>query len=458
MIKTTGTASGPVRTRRPARRLLPILSPVALALAMFFTFVAMPLPALSAPPELEQLQELKRRIEEAKERHHGLREERKALQEEAARISAELVQMAARMQALEQRLSRTERRIAELKEKRGELMTRLLANRELMIRLLAALQRLRRDPPPPFVTSPEDVLEAVRSALLMGAVLPQLDARAQELKAGLEQLQRLEHQLQEEREKRSRDLARLRETSGRMQGMLRLKEELLAHTRRQLLEQTKRLARLLRQARTLEELLAVLERERRREERGKRKPQRKGEGPAQRPGIPTPATPEKPEGRKPPAPPPPRLALADFARLKNRLPWPAQGRKLAGFGERTPLPGRARGIYLATRAGAVVTAPVNARVEMAGPFRTYGKLVILDVGRGYRILLAGLATLDVKTGDWVRAGEPLGRMGDRPAPATLISRHVEPGRPILYMEIRHHNRLRDPALWLIRSRRQASRQ
>ncbi len=422
----------------------------------------------SPPPEQRQLELLKQRIKEAERQHRNLREEQQALQREAARISGGLVRMAAKMQALEQRLSQAERRIAELESQRGTLISRLHANREAMAHLLAALQRLRRDPPPPFVTSTEDVLKAVRSALMMGAVLPGLDARARKLKADLEKLVRLERQLKEERRQRARALARLRETSGRMQGMLRLKEDLLARTRRRLSHQARRLARLTRQARTLEELLAALERERERQRQARaqrektlkaqreQKPEREK---AMAEGEPEQGAPLGQERKKDtPSAGLRRLALADFAVLKGRLPWPAQGRKLVGFGQKTPLLGKSRGIYLATRPGAVVTTPVNARVEMAGRFRTYGKLVILEVGGGYRIVLAGLARLNVKTGDWVRAGEPLGRMGERPAPAIVIGNRIEQGRPILYMEIRHHDRLRDPARWLIRSRKQAYRQ
>ncbi len=446
-------------------RLAPALA-LALILAAPLAEARATARATAGQPERQQLEALQRRIEEARKRRQDLQEERQALQREAARISGELVRMAAKMQALEQRLSEAERRIAELERKRGELLSRLLANREVMARLLAALQRLRRDPPPPFVTSPDDVLKAVRGALMMGAVLPGLDARARRLKDDLESLARLRERLRSAREERQRDLLRLRETAGRMQGMLRLKQDLLARTRRQLAQQSERLARLMRQASTLEELLSALERERRQRVQ-EPSPQEKrtgpgtakgGQPPGQAQGAETSDPPTPQASPEQPAPPPRRLALAPFASLRNRLPWPAQGRKLAGFGQRTELLGKARGIYLATRPHAVVTAPVNARVEMAGPFRTYGKLVILDVGGGYRILLAGLAGLNVKTGDWVRAGEPLGRMGERPAPATIIGKRIEPGRPILYMEIRQHNRLRDPAQWFVRSRRQAYRQ
>ena len=437
-----------------ARKLL-----LLLAFAGFLPGVASLGGHAQEPLRKQELEHLKQRIERARAEQRRLEREREALRREAARISGDIVRLAARAQALEQQVARAERRIADLQKRRGAILLKLSANRAATARLLAALQRLKSDPPPPFVTNPEDVLKAVRGALAMGAVLPGMRRQAETLRHDLEQLARVQEQLRRERESQRKNLARLRETTGRLQGMLKLKRELLARTESQLDTQRRNLALLLKQAKTLQELIATLERERRlAEERRKREEERRKseeEARAKREQVP-----EGPKGGKESTGRPaarPRLApRVAFASLKGRLPWPAQGRRLVRYGQVTRLLGRSRGLYLSTLANAVVTAPADAKVEVAGPFRTYGKLVILDAGKGYRILLAGLHDLNVKTGEMVRAGEPVGRMGTRPAPATIPDEKVDTTRPILYMELRHGNRLMDPSRWLAGSRRAAA--
>lgn len=435
-----------MRNGHIAAILCPLLAAAGVLLA------AMPAPAQETLRK-QELEHLQQRIEKARDEQRRLEREREALRRETERISADMVRLAARVQALEQRIARAERRIGELEKRRGVILSKLSANRATTARLLAALQRLKSDPPPPFVTNPQDVLKAVRGALAMGAVLPGMRSQAEALRHDLEKLARVQRQLREERESRRENLSRLREATGRLQGMLKLKRELLARTESQLDTQRRNLALLLKQAKTLQELIATLERERqlaekrhKKEEEETRKRQERQTAERQE---------EKERAERPVITPRPAPRVS-FASLKGRLPWPAQGRRLVRYGQETKLLGRSRGIYLATLANAVVTAPVDAKVEVAGPFRTYGKLVILDAGKGYRILLAGLHELDVKTGELIRAGEPVGRMGTRPAPATVPDEKVDTARPILYMELRHGNRLMDPSRWLAGGRRAAA--
>jgi septal ring factor EnvC (AmiA/AmiB activator) len=42
--------------------------------------------------------------------------------------------------------------------------------------VLAALQRIGRHPPPAIMVRPEDALQSVRTAIMLGAVLPEMRA------------------------------------------------------------------------------------------------------------------------------------------------------------------------------------------------------------------------------------------------------------------------------------------
>jgi len=80
---------------------------------------------------------------------------------------------------------------------------------------------------------------------------------------------------------------------------------------------------------------------------------------------------------------------------------------------------------------------VAGTVLLAGDFRSYGKLVVLDAC-GFDVLLAGLNTLSVRGGDVVDVAGEVGRM---PGDATR-------GLPVLYFEVRGAGRPVDPNSFL----------
>ncbi|MDB5379060.1 MAG: Peptidoglycan-specific endopeptidase family, partial [Rubritepida sp.] len=97
--------------------------------------------------------------------------------------------------------------------------------------------------------------------------------------------------------------------------------------------------------------------------------------------------------------------------------------------------GPSRGLTFAAQPGARVTAPCSGNVAFAAPFRSYGRMVILDCGGGQHLVLAGMDRLDVAGGQRVRSGEPVGVLPASP-------------RPTLYMELRRRGEAVDPRPWL----------
>ncbi|MBL8772865.1 MAG: peptidoglycan DD-metalloendopeptidase family protein [Phenylobacterium sp.] len=63
-------------------------------------------------------------------------------------------------------------------------------NRHRLARLLSVLEQLRRDPPPALLVSPEDAKDAVRAAILVRAMTPELQARAQHYAEGASEVMR----------------------------------------------------------------------------------------------------------------------------------------------------------------------------------------------------------------------------------------------------------------------------
>jgi septal ring factor EnvC (AmiA/AmiB activator) len=119
---------------------------------------------------------------------------------------------------------------------------------------------------------------------------------------------------------------------------------------------------------------------------------------------------------------------------------PVAGRIVIHYGVPT-LGGPSTGLSYATAPGAVVTTPCAGTVMFAGPFSSFGLLVITDCGSGASVVLAGMAALDVAQGQHLARGQPVGTMqGFSPA---------DPAHePHLYMELRQNGAPADPTAWL----------
>ena len=125
---------------------------------------------------------------------------------------------------------------------------------------------------------------------------------------------------------------------------------------------------------------------------------------------------------------------------RGQLGSPVAGSVIKAFGEPGEA-GPASGVSYGAPPAARVSAPCGGRVVFAGPFRSFGQLMIIDCGGGYHFVLAGLDRLDVAVGRPVQAGEPVGVM------ATWDPR--TPGsRPQLYVELRDHGQPVNPAPYL----------
>jgi murein hydrolase activator len=162
-------------------------------------------------------------------------------------------------------------------------------------------------------------------------------------------------------------------------------------TRDRLEAERRRSLELAARAMTLRELLAGVTEERRRDEAKQRSAE------------------EEAERRRQELLKRPRTA---FTEMQGQIKFPAQGERLREYGEGDGFGGHSKGLYIATRKLAQVTAPADADIEFAGEFRSYGQLLILNVGEGYHVLLAGLGRITAEAGQTMRAGEPIGSMGE----------------------------------------------
>ena len=134
-----------------------------------------------------------------------------------------------------------------------------------------------------------------------------------------------------------------------------------------------------------------------------------------------------------------------FASAKGLLAMPVNGARIREFGGSDGAGGVEKGISLATRPGAQVTTPCDGWVVYAGPFRSYGQLLILNAGGGYHVLIAGMEHISVNIGQFVLTGEPVATMGTMSQVASILAANAS--QPVLYIEFRKNGTPIDPGPW-----------
>ena len=354
------------------------------------------------------------------------------------RLNTALIDATRRSQATEARVAALEERLNSLASSEQGIRRSLESRRGLIGDVLAALQRMGRRPPPAVLVRPEDVLEAVRASILMGAVLPELRAEVETLGVDLAELVRLRDQAARDRASVAQEFGQLAEERQRIAGLVdaRRSRETAAEGEAGLVQ--RRGLEIGREAANLRELVEKLEAEISTSARLADEVRRTAEARTR-------------ETRDRMAQlafrDPSRLApQAPFQDLRGQLAVPVAGSQLRGFGEPDGFGGQARGVSYITRPGAVVAAPADGWVAFSGPFRTFGHMVILHTGGGFHVLLAGLRRGDVTRGQFVLAGEPLGVLGDGPE-GSPVALGDGKGQPILYVEFRKDGQSVDPGPW-----------
>ena len=447
LIRPAGGVDG-ARPRRPLARTLVALAWLALCAAPAGAQNGAADPdQLTREAQIKQDEKLarQRELKAIEERLAGNVEIRARLEAEIAAIRADraglnkaLLDTTQRTQASERKVAALEQRLALLQSSEAAIRRSLEGRRGLIGEVLAALQRIGRRPPPAVLVSPEDILEAVRASMLLGAVVPDLRQEIQVLGTDLGELVRLREGIANERKALTGELQGLAGERQRLAALVEARREREASAARDAESQRAAAGEMAEQARSLREFVERMEKEISSTTRAAEAARQalEAETREQRQRMAALAF-------KDPARLAPRIA---FAETRGLLPLPVAGSQLRGFGESDGAGGVTRGISIATRANALVSTPSDAWVVYAGPFRSFGQLLILNAGGGYYILLAGMQRIDVALNQFVLAGEPVAAMGETSeAAATIVGSGS--GEPVLYIEFRKDGVSVDPASW-----------
>jgi len=375
--------------------------------------------------DLETLHEEQAKSAEAEA---ALKREIEQIGADRRKLNQDLIDTASRLRETETKVTATQARLEPLDRSERTLRQSLEGRRAVIGEVLAALQRIGRRPPPALIASPEDALQAIRTAMVLGAVLPEMRAEVDALATNLAELARLRRQIAAERDRLKVEVIALDKERARLAALVDERQRRQAEREKALETERAHARDLAQQAVSLKELIAKLEQGLTPEERAARQSLRRESQPLAALHDP---------GRLAPA--------VAFASLRGKVPMPVNGIKIRDFGAPDAAGGAEKGVSIATRAGAQVIAPADGWVMYAGPFRSYGQLLILDTGGGYHVLLAGMERISVDLGQFVLAGEPVAVMGNASRIAAILANGSS--QPVLYIEFRKDGVPIDPGPW-----------
>ncbi len=376
-----------------SRAALPVLTLLFVGLATWQTLISAHAQGASyqnAGEASAALQQARSALSEARARGERLEAEARRATAVVDRTANTLAAVAARIQQSEAEIQLAQARVSDIDRRRGALRMAMAARQEPVVRLTAALQMISRRPLVFSLMRAESLRDTVYLRAVLETMVPQVHRSTARLRSQIQRARKLQDQ----------ELAAQVHLRASEAGLLARRHELAGIESRQRIESRSargsasregdRVLGLAEDTRDLSELLTRL-----REEGNLR---------ARLEALPGPlAKPSRPGAM---------LALESKLETSNQLgpfSWilPVSGRVVTGFGT-TSNGGSAQGITLAPAALAQVIAPASGRIAFAGPYRGYGRIVIIEHNGGWSSLITNIGRLEVEVGARVVQGSPLG--------------------------------------------------
>ena len=379
----------------------------------------------------QRLKALEKAIDEGRQKSRQLKEKAIEIDNELARLRRDMVAAASIIQEQERRAAEVEKDLADLRAKEDAKFDRLKARRGQLAKVLVALERVARYPPEALMTQPIPPSDTVRSAILLRAAVPEIEARALRLRDDIDSLAAARRDVAAKKAQFDQVTLGLETERRRLAALFGQQTALKHRTLAQARAAARRMNELAAQATDLRELLDRVRKSRQQlAERTRAAAPKPGKDESPRPET-APTVEGLPAG----------LTGAPITGQRGKLPPPVVGRILGRYGEVSSTGLTQKGLTLETAPGAQVVAPYEGNVVYAGQFRGYWELLIIEHGEGYHSLLAGLSRIDSTIGQWVVAGEPVGVMG-----------RTDTRRPVLYVELRRNGQPINPLPWLAAQR------
>lgn len=387
----------------------------------------------------KDLELMEKKVQQQNLEHKKLQAQATQISLELTEVSQEMVKAAKLIQNNEDKISLMEKELVELQKDLKSATEGFLIEDENLIKTLVALQNLAMKPTEALFVQPLSPVEIIRSAILLRETVPYLEGNARQIRTELQKIENKKQLVEKQVAQITAQKRLLEKDHEKMKQLVQKKSKIRNMVEIKSVQAKKQVDKLASQANDLRDLLNKLEEENRikkqREEaerkrlaalhaeEERRMAEEKKVAQTQRADLIKSNSEVITEIGK------------NFIKAKGQLPMPARGNIVTAFGEEQNKGVVSKGIIIKTRNMAQVTAPFDGSVIFAGPFRGYGNLIIIEHGKGYLSLLAGLESIDCDLGQMLLAGEPVGQMPD--------SREAK-----LYVELRHNNQPINPLLWM----------
>lgn len=381
----------------------------------------------------------RRELRDAERLDAGQLAAQKTASEDVARIAAETMRLAheraeaaARLRIAESATAAAAARIDDLAQRRRDAEQRLKTRAEAMQPLLPLIERLSLYPAETLLAVPASPEDALRGVLVLRGLSRQIEIEAEALRRDQAALDAATAALRDEAPRLAAAEAAQKREADALDDQIAAAHAARAAAETRANDAASQAAEAAARMDTLRAALNAIEAQRRADEASARE---EASHAAKRKHRAEAADTEAAAAR------PARAgSIETGAGPRGQLQPPVIGVVIKGWGEQTDA-GPATGVSYVAPPGARVISPCGGRVVFGQSFRSYGLLLIVDCGGGYHVVLSGFDRLDVRLGQSIVAGEPVGVM-----PAW------EPGsagrRPALYVELRHDGQPVNPAPWL----------
>ncbi|MGF7157470.1 septal ring factor EnvC (AmiA/AmiB activator) [Bartonella heixiaziensis] len=364
----------------------------------------------------KELGEIRQSISLSRERVTFLAQQVERLKKDQHALSDALIKAAKTERTIANDIAEREKNLKKMIVKRAKVHQSLKSHRAEFAEVLAVLERMGLNPPPALMVRPEDVLASVRSSVLLGAIVPQMQEKIQVLTESFKELINLSNAITTEYAALKTKMQNQAEQRKRLELLLDKKAKLQKRSEEELTEQQQKNIALIKKAQSLEELILELDRQSK---------------------LNSDVSVQVRKNLQ-------LLEQSNFENQKGSLLFPVLGKKIQHINNSLQI--TRFGEMIETESEAVIIAPADALVAFAGPFRSYGQLIILNVGNGYHIVLIGMSRINVMPGQFVLSGEPLGTMGMQFI-ANSVALDIGKNAPILYIEFRKQGKPVNPTPW-----------
>src|SRR5437899_6685696 len=168
----------------------------------------------------QELEATRAQQKSAAEAQAKLKADIAAIGQDRSKLNQQLIDIAAQVRSVETRIGDAEARLRPLDSREQEIRGSLDSRRSEIVEVLAALQRAGRRTPPALLVRPEDALQSMRTAMLLGSVVPELGGRAEKLAAELGELVNVRKRIATKRDALAQDRDRLKDDSVRLAALV----------------------------------------------------------------------------------------------------------------------------------------------------------------------------------------------------------------------------------------------